>query len=557
VGALAAGAFRTDPPPPAPPAEPVRTVERPAPEPPRPDAAHAYEAGQRLGRADQFFEESRWAEARAEYLRLQEEFGAVPKVAERLEAIAERIRVCEQKLRERSDAQARAHEEARVALREERWKDAREILERLDRAGRPDLEEELRRCRRELEAEAAASDVRAAFEAARWGEAVSKAAAFLQRHRDTRTWIKQAEALSRLREEAAGEAKAGRLLPEARAAVQAAPVTGHWKEAAQRLGELEKFRDTRTYRQAEKEIADLRARLEQALAQKGEDLAKEAWVAAIQACDAALAERRFDDALAALNQFARAHARTRFYESKTAEINQRKNAVETARRKDHEDEAARLWQGVRRDIQAQNFGGAYEAINRLLTEFADTPVGRVNERTLRQYKTLCEERAKVAPNVFAELDFEDYPGLWKTRGGASAANGEEPHQGRRAARLSLPSEGGVYHPLPSLDPRADTLTFFARNRSKNQTAILHLQLIEDAESGSGTFAKQLVLSAEWKQYVVRVIDLKPFGSDVRSPTRRAVDPSRIGYLGFLRADDGLGTIDVQIDTLRVLGPPGR
>ncbi|HXG61325.1 MAG TPA: hypothetical protein VNO22_08125, partial [Planctomycetota bacterium] len=537
--------------------EPLRAVERPAPEPPRPDAARAYEAGQRLGRADQFFEESRWAEARAEYLRLQEEFGTVPKVAERLGAIAERIRVCEQKLRERSDAQARAHEEARVALREERWKDARGILERLDRTGRPDLEEDLRRCRRELEAEAAASEVRAAFEAGRWGEAVSKAAAFLQRHRDTRTGFRQAEALSRLREEAAREAETARLLPEARAAVQGAPVTGYWKEAAHRLGELEKFRDTRTYRQAEKEIADLRTRLEQALAQKGEDLAKEAWVETLQKCDAALVERRFDDALAALNQFARAHARTHFCESKAAEIQQRKNAVETARRKDHEDEAARLWQGVRRDMQAQNFGGAYEAINRLLTEFADTPAGRSNERTLRQYKTLCEERAKVAPNVVAELDFEDYPGLWKSRGGASATNGEEPHQGRRAARLSLSPEGGAYHPLPLLDARADTLTFFARNRSKNQTAILYILLIEDGEGGYGTFAKQLILSAEWKQYVVRLADLKPFGSEVRSPVRRTVDPSRTGHLGFVRADDSTGMIDVQIDTLRVLGPPGR
>lgn len=558
AGAVAAGAFR----PARPPAEPPRAAERPAApapvaEAPRPDAGHAYEAGQRLGRADQFYAESRWAEARAEYLRLREEFGTVPKVAERLGAIAERIRVCEQKLRERSDAQARAHEEARAAIREGRWQDAREILERLDRAGRPDLDQELELCRRELEAEAAAADARAAAEAGRWPEVVSKAAAFLQRHRDTRTGFKQAEALSRLREEASREAEAGRLLAEARAAVHAAPLTEHWKEAAHRLGELEKFRDTRTYRGVEAEIADLRARLEQALAQKGEDLAKEAWVEALQAYEAALAERRFDDALAALNQFARAHARTRFCDSKTAEIDQRKNALETARRKDHEDEAARLWQGVRRDMQAQNFGGAYEAINRLLAEFADTPVFRTNERTLRQYKTVCEERGKVAPNVFVELDFEDYPGLWRTHGGAQAVNGEESHQGRRAARLALPPESIAYHPLPRVDSRADTLTFFARHRSKSPSAILYVLLVEETEAGGNFYGRSITLTADWRPYTLRLAELKPVGLESRGTSRKAPDPSRFGQIALTTAAAEERAIDVQIDTLRLLGPAGR
>lgn len=560
VGFLLVGAGRREPARAAPGAGSAREPERPVPAPPAepgPDAGRAYEAGRRLGRADQFYAESRWAEARAEYLKLHEEFGSVPKVAERWAAIAERIKVCEAKLRERSDAQARAHEEARAALREERWREARQILERMDRTGRPDLEEELERCRREIEAEAAADGVRVSFEAGRWGEAVSRANEFFQRWRGTRTGSKQAESLSRLREQAAREVEAGRILAEARAAVPSAPVTGHWKEAAYRLAELEKFRDTHVCREADREIADLRAKLEQALIQKGEDLAKEAWVETLQSYETALSERRFDDAVGALNRFARAHARTRFYDSKIPEINQRKAAVDSARRKEHEDEAVRLWQGVRRDVQAQNFGAAYEAINRLLTEFADTPTFRSNERTLRQYKTLCEERGKVAPNVFVELDFEDYPGLWRTHGGAQAVNGEESHQGRRAARLALPPESVAYHPLPRLNSRADTLTFFARSRSKSQSAVLYVLLIEEMEAGGNTYARSIALTADWRQYVIRLAELKPLGFESRGTPRKAPDPARIGQIALMPVEEESGAIDVQIDTLRVLASPGR
>jgi serine/threonine-protein kinase len=543
----------------APPAPrpPEKAPEKP-PEGPREDPRKVGEASRIFALAEGFVQQGKWAEALPHLLRLQAEFASLQWTAEHSSQIGRMIGDCQRHVDASREAQQKLYDQAQLALRESRWKDALDPLRQLADAGRAELQREIQRCQREIEAEALLAEVQAARDAGRWADLKAKILDVGSRYRDTRGVQQQTDALLRLSGEATRELEAESLVSQAQTAAQSALVTNRWLEVSERLAELDKRHDTQTYRLKEKEIADVRNKLRDAAVRQGEDLAKQAWVAALQAYEGMMGEKRYEEAAHALRAFARDHAKTKFYDAKAPEIEAKTRAAETARKNDHNEEAKKLWAVVQTNMKppTPSFETAYDAIVRLLGEFGDTQTVKTYEKQLLAHKKTCEDRGKVAPNVLIEIDFEDYPGAWTVRGNATAANGEECHQGKRAARMSLPNNSNARHPLLGMTARAETISFWARSRTRT-IAVVDVILTEEEPGMWTQWVKQINVPTEWRQFVLRFSDFRLYNDPQGNKGKKTIQLAKIGSLTFSPGDDSGNVIDVQVDTLRVEAARGK
>jgi tetratricopeptide (TPR) repeat protein len=329
-------------------------------------------------------------------------------------------------------------------------------------------------------------------------------------------------------------------------------VKGDLPEAQQLLVEIEKKRDTEAYRTNAQRIKDLTAQLAAGMAKQTEDQAKQEWAAAVQAYDNCLAAKRHDEAVEAIKAFQRTQAHTKFCETKKTEVDFK--IAEAGRRKkaDREEEARKLWTAAQKEMKAQNYDAAMEAVTRLLGDLADTPPAKQNEKALRGIKTLCEEGQGVPGNVLVLLDFEDFPGVWNAHGSAKALNGIDAYQGRRAARLTLPRSSWAAHPIQGVTYKAETVTFYARSLKKAPVAVIHtwLSVATDDDSSITYTAPSFSVGNEWKQITLKLPDFKTDNSNAKQ--RTIMTPDKIRAIGW-EAGNEAGECELQIDALRIEG----
>jgi hypothetical protein len=172
---------------------------------------------------------------------------------------------------------------------------------------------------------------------------------------------------------------------------------------------------------------------------------------------------------------------------------------------------------------------------------------------IRGYKKFCDERARQPSHILVEMDFEDYPGSWQLRGGATGGNSfEEPQQGRRSARLTLPNLGRANHPLNGITPKAESISFYARVRGKSSPTQMLLLVHDETGSPTLTYSVEVPLTPEWKLQSFRFSEFKPVNPAAKGTV---LIPANIS--GFTLQSGSSGTsqiLEVQIDSLRVEAP---
>ncbi len=548
--ALAAGVLITLPSGGSPPPDLHRPAPAPAPRPgpaaaardpeaPKDDPARALEAGRLYAQADQSYKQEKWAEARGALQRLQSEHKGLFYTRERSAQIGEMMAICDRRIDDTAQVQKRRVDEAEAAAREGRWKEARAKYQELVLEGRADLQRESDAARREADAQAAVEEVFGARDAGRWAEVKPKVSDFQTRFRGTQTLARHGEALNGLVQAAQREIDTARVLSEA----QSAAVTNKWNDAAAGLGELEKRRDTRTWSAREAEIKDLRARLEAFTARQGEDSSKQAWEASRQNFDALMNQKKYEEAAQVLNGYRIAYAHTKFMDSKSAEIDQKVKAADAAKRRDADLEARALWTSVQSDYKKGNWDAALKGVEKLLAEHPDSPIVKTNDRQIRQVKSSSEEKAGLPDGTLIAMDFEDYPGAWSFQGGAMALNvQDEPYQGRRSAKISLPNRARAWHPLYGMKDSAESITFWARTLRKGPTVSVEFYVIDDGTQ----YHVDLTFTGDWQLKTVKLSDLKPSNTQ----TKRSLNAGAITQLGFSANGSSDGG-DFQVDAMTV------
>jgi len=532
-----------------------RPVERPpekeSPAPPKEDPRDLLDkAAQLWAQAEGFYQQGRWFEAKPALAQLRDQFGMLRYVDERRAKINEWIGTCDKNMQDALAAQKRTYEEAQAALREGRWKDAQEGLRALAQAGRADVARDLDRCQRELDAEAIVQEIHAARDAGSWADVKAKVSDLGSRYRETQALARTVESLLKLVQQADRELQAARLITE----VTAAAAAGRWAEVAPKLIEIEKHRDTQSYRQKEKDIANASTRLQAATTTYREDLAKQAWVAALQQYDTLLREKRYDDAVNALRAFARDHAKTKVYDGKAEDIDAKTKTAEGAKRKEYDDEARKLWSDAQKQMQVHKYDVAAREIDRLLSEFPDSATMRTNGGSIRQAKETCDARSALPEHVQVLLEFEDVPGIWFPTGGAVAVNGEAGFQSKRAARLTFPAyqgNGAMYpramHPIRGTTPKAETIGFYARTTKKSLSATLQVHLHE----GNETWHADVTIKSEWAHHSIYLNKFRPVQGGtggVKPPMM--LDPAGIRAIAFQWGDED-APVEIQVDALRI------
>ncbi len=536
--------------PPPSPAPPAAAVPRPSPPPPNPpaaapaadDPARTAEAARLLLSAESHFRAGRWQESLDEVRKLKLGYSDLASARERGEA-ADKIQLaCETKLLEVDRVQAKVLEEAHLAFREERWKDAQRRYAELVAAGRTELQRDLDTAAREAEAQEQFRGIAEAHERAQWADLLAKVSEFNQRLALTRTHARSLGALNVYVARARQEIALGRLIADA----QAAALSGRWPDVKTLLAEIERNQDAETYRRSDAALRELRQRVYAVGEKEAEDAAERAWVAAVQAWTDHLREKRFDEAVGALRAFAREHAPTKSYRDRQKEIDAKIADAEKRRDKERDDEAARLWPAVQRDFRAREYEAALRSANRLLADLAESATTKANARYLKQVKADCEEKLGLSDRVLAALEFEETPGAWSSDagGGMKAENLGEPYLGKRAARITCTGAGSVAHDLPPLDPKAEAITFWARSGRRWSPAPVYFYLKELDEHVF--MAPMPKITPEWRPYVIRLADLK-HAADITP--RRTLDRAKVNGFGLTCADPT--SFELHLDALRV------
>jgi hypothetical protein len=146
--------------------------------------------------------------------------------------------------------------------------------------------------------------------------------------------------------------------------------------------------------------------------------------------------------------------------------------------------------------------------------------------------------------------FEDFPGQWVFRGGATGGNSfEEPQQGRRSARLTLPYSARASHPLNGMSPRAESISFWARVRGKSSNTQMLLYVHDDSGTAVLTYGVDVSLTQDWKLQSFRFSEFKPVNPAAKGTL---LVPGRISSF-TLESGSGVASqiLEVQLDSLRV------
>jgi serine/threonine-protein kinase len=530
-------AVRPDPPP-APPT--------PSPRSPQDDPRQEAAAARLFSTAEDLVRQERWKEARAQFEKLQNDHGTQAYTRTRMATIGEMVGRCDARLREIETAQRQTEESARAAMRERRWKDALPPLKALQDASRADLQRDLDRCRRELEAEAMVKEVDAASQAARWENVQNWIGEFSQKYRGTETLTKEKDRLLALQGQANRELEAEKALVEARIAA----VSGNTAKLTPQLAALEKYRETSTYRKNEAAIQEMRAGLSEAARKESEDAAARAWVDAQKAYFDLFLEKKYDEAAKALQDFSRAYASSKFFEQKRVEIESKIADASKRKARDREEESRRLYTSLQKDMQAGKFDAAHKSASQLLADFADTPFVKTNDRQIRQWKALCEDRLGLADHVLVNIDFEDFPGAWTARGGATASNEGDGYQGKRSAKLNFAAGGYASHPIKGMTWKAETISLYARTLKKSLVAPMLFSLSD----ATGSYSVEFSITGEWKLHTLKLADFKPSSTDTRG--KRMERETVTGFYLSPTNDEFAGS-DILIDCLRVEAPRAK
>jgi len=531
------------------PKEKIVVVERPAAkaEGPKDDPKKESAAAALYSGADGLMKEGKWAEALADLLKLQKDHPSLQYTIRRSAEIGEKIGTCNSELRKLDFARTRQLEDARQASRDGRWPEAQAGFLQLVKSGQPEFQSEVDHCRREMDAVAAIKDIEGARDAGKWVEVATKIHSLDLQHQQQRieTVEKSQGELSALKIRAFLENDTARALAEAHSGAAA----GNWKKVLSALVDVEKHRDTETYRLKESEIKDLRTQYAKANEAAADDEANRGWLATIKFYNDALQDKKYDDAADAMEDFRQKHGASRVGKAKDAEISAKIADATKRRQADKNDEAKKLLPLVKKEIAQSNFEAAAELVSRLVGDLADTDFAKSNLSTIKNYKKICDDRARQPAHVLIEMDFEDYPGGWFFNGQATGGNSfEEPQQGRRSARLTLPGSGRANHQLLGMSSRAETLTFWARSRGKNSSNQLTVYLHDDGMTNTQTFSYDLQISSDWKQYSLRIAEFRPANPNAKGNT---ISPGRIKSMSLECGGGSSSTLELQLDSLRV------
>jgi hypothetical protein len=551
VGAGALFAFRAPPPTVEQPKERViykEIVKAPAKsEGPKDDPKKVLAASNLLSTAEQWVQQEKWHDALASLQRLNKEYESLQFTQQHAEEIGKLISTCDVHLRGLESAKSKLVDDARLALHEGRWEEAVSCFQQLVKAGQVEYQPELDRGRRELDAQSTVKEIEAARDAGRWSDVGIKIALLTRQHQQQRleTVEKRLSDLVPLAGRAREENDTARLIADAHAAVQAAA----WKQVQQQLVQLETHRDSDTYKAKEVEIKDIRTRYAQANEAAADDEATRAWTQALKTYTDSLQDKKYDEASDGMEEYRQKHGASRVGKAKDAEITAKIADALKKRQVDRNDEARKLLPLAKKEITAGNFEVAAEYVARLTGDLVDTDFVKSNMTQVKSYKKICDERARQPAHILIEMDFEDYPGLWQLRGGATGGNSfEEPQQGRRSARLTIPSGSRVNHPLFGMTPKAESISFWARYRGKSGGTQMEFFLHDDTGATTLSYVTEVTLTPEWKQYSYRFSEFKPAGPNSRGTT---LAPGRIGSFTIECPASSSQILEMQLDTLRV------
>jgi serine/threonine-protein kinase len=528
--------------------EKIVVVERPAAkvEGPKDDPKKESEAATLYSSAENLMKEGKWAEALLDLQKLQKEHSSLQYAMKRSAAIGEKIGTCNSELRKLEFARNKQIDDARQLRRDGRWSDALAAFQQLVKSGRPEFQTEADHCRRELDAATAIKDIESARDAGRWIEVAAKVFTLDQQNQQhhLETVEKNQGEIVAIKLRAFVENDATRLMGEAHAAAAA----GNWKKLLSCLVDVEKYRDSDTYRLKESEIKDLRAQYAKANEAAADDEAGRAWLVTVKFYNDALQDKKYDDAADSMEDFRQKHGASRFGKAKDAEVTAKIADAGRKRQTEKNDEAKRLLPLAKKEINASNFEAAAEMIARLVGDLADTDFAKSNLSTIKGFKKICDERARQPAHILIELDFEDYPGAWIFTNQATGGNSfEEPQQGRRSARLTLHGGlGRALHPLTGMNSRAETISFWARSRGRNSSNQLMMFLTVDDNL---IFNCEFQISSEWKQYSTRILDFKPYNPPAKKEV--TITPARVRYFAFECAGGSGSILELQVDSLRV------
>ena len=531
----------------------IKEVERPAARAAAPKDDDPRQRAAAFGlytSAEELVKEEKWTEALLKLQQLEKDYGSLQFVREHAEAVGKLSASCEVHLAKIQSDTAKLAEEAHSAMAEGRWADAAGRLEQLVKAGQARWEADLDRARRELQAQAAEKEIEAARDAGQWVDVDLKVNLLLRQHRERplSSVESQLSLLVPLAAKAKEEGNTARIIANLHAAVEA----GDWKQVRDLLVQLERHRDSDTYRTKEGDVQALRTRYADANAAAADEEATHAWASAQKAYADFLLEKRYDEASDALEDFRQKHGASRVGKSKDGEVGSRIAEAQKKKQSDRNDEARRLLPLAKKEIQTNNYETALEYVNRLMGELADTEYVKANLAQVKGYKKICDERARPPANILVEMGFEDYPGLWQLQRGATGGNTtEEPYQGRRSARFALPPGSRVTHPLGTLPANADTVTFWARVRGKSSAPLLTFFLNETSGMTTTSYFQELTLSQDWRQYVLRIASFKPAPSSFQTAV---IAPARISSFALQPTGTPAQGMELQFDLLRIESP---
>jgi hypothetical protein len=530
---------------------PVKAPEPVRPAAPKDDPALTNEAARLFSTASARYDQNRYAEALAELQKLAAPaFARLQYVREKGAVIGEMKGICEQRVKDAEADLARQVAEARAALQGRRWKEARDLLQKLVAQGRTALRPDLDRAIRETAAAEAVAELRAARDAGRWSTILPRAAELGPILQGTETQKDHQPELQTLWIRAMVENK----VLKAVAAAHAAAVTANWTEVSKQLVEVETHRETDAYKAAQPELRDLRAQMAKANEKLAEEGATTAWVEALKDYGQMLGEKKYEAAAEVLQDYARLHGATATYKSHAAEIDAKVADMAKRRARDRDDDARRLWTQVQSDLKRGALDAVADGLQRLLGELADTQTTKTNESKMRTIKAQLEQAGKAGSPIIVEMDFEDYPGLWTARGGAEAQNAsDETHQGRRAARIGLGSGGQALHPVHGMRPGVEALTFWIKLKARG-TALLAFVVYDEGQMNTASFVQDFTATSDWKQITLRASDFKPYGTVAKAKGLPAWGAVRTFSI---QASDNSGNDPPEfiVDTLRVLATP--
>ena len=551
AGAAALIAFRPAPPPTEQPKERVvyKEVEKqPAkPDGPKDDPKKLLAASNLLSTAEQWVKQEKWRDALIALHRLQKDYESLQYTQQHAEDIGKLVSTCEVSLRGLESAKSKQVDEGRQAKHDARWADAAAVFQQLVKAGQVEYQSDLDQCRRELDAENTLREIEAARDAGRWSDVTIKVNLLVHQHQQKRleTVEKRLGDLATAATKAKEENDTAKSIADAHAAA----LVPNWKQMQLSLVQVETHRDTDTYKAREAEIRDLRTKYAQANEAAADDEASKSWNLALKGYNDSLQEKKFDEAADAMEDYRQKFGATRFAKAKDAEIGAKIADAGKKKVSDRNDEARRLLPLAKKEITAGNFEGAAEIMQRLTGDLAETDYVKSNLTQVKSYKKICDERARQPANILVEMDFEDFPGQWQLRGGATGGNAfEEPQQGRRSARLTIPSGARVNHPLIGMTPRAESISFWARARGKSSATQMELYLHDDTGNNTLTFMVEVTLTTEWKLHQFRLNEFKPSGNAAKGTV---LGPGRISSFTIEGNGSSSQILELQFDTLRV------